>query len=101
MAAVTVRGGIRRQRSPPMCRIEGHPPTTTTFDRWPLRRPMIWRSQDHPPATNYVIRVSAIDDYILCLLLTLFKHSSDDFYNEEYDFYVCHKIVPNSHGAIS
>jgi hypothetical protein len=40
----------------------------------------------------------SIDDYVLCLLLTLFMYFSDDFYNDDYDFYVCHKIVPNSRG---
>jgi hypothetical protein len=25
-------------------------------------------------------------------------HSSDDCYDDEYDFYACHKIVPNSRG---
>ena len=30
--------------------------------------------------------VYTIDDYVLCLLLTLFMHSSDDFYDDEYDF---------------
>jgi hypothetical protein len=27
-----------------------------------------------------------IDDYVLFLLFTLFMHSSDDFYDDEYDF---------------
>jgi hypothetical protein len=45
---------------------------------------------------NYPIHVYAINDYVLCLLLTLFMHSSDVFYDDEYDFYVCHKIIPNS-----
>jgi hypothetical protein len=37
----------------------------------------------------------------LCLLFTLFMHSCDDFYDDEYDFYVCHKTGPNSVGAVS
>jgi hypothetical protein len=32
MAAVTVRGGIRKEQSPPMWRIRGRPPSMTTFD---------------------------------------------------------------------
>jgi hypothetical protein len=32
MAVMTVRGGIRKQRSPLMQRIGGRPPPTTTFD---------------------------------------------------------------------
>jgi hypothetical protein len=35
---------------------------------------------------NYLIHVYAIDDYVLCLLLTLFMHLKDDFYDDEYDF---------------
>jgi hypothetical protein len=35
---------------------------------------------------NYTIHVYAIDDYVLCLLLTLFMHSGDNFYDDEYDF---------------
>jgi hypothetical protein len=35
---------------------------------------------------NYPIHVYAIDDYVLCLLLTLFMHSKDYFYDNEYDF---------------
>jgi hypothetical protein len=46
---------------------------------------------------NYPIHVYAIDNYVLCLLLTLFSHSSDDFYDDEYDFIL--PSVPNSHGA--
>jgi hypothetical protein len=53
--------------------------------RWLWRRPLIYRPQDRPPATNYPIHVYAIDDYVLCLLLTLFMHSSV-FYDDEYDF---------------
>jgi hypothetical protein len=64
--------------------------------RWPLRRPLIWRSWGHPLVTNYSIYVYVIDDYVLRLLLTLFIHSSDDFFDNEYNFYVCHKNVPNS-----
>jgi hypothetical protein len=30
-----------------------------------------------------------------CDILTLFMHSSDDFYDDEYDL-CCHKTVPNS-----
>jgi hypothetical protein len=48
--------------------------------------PPIQRPQDLPPVTNYLIHVYAIDDFVLCLLLTLFMHSSDDFYDDEYDF---------------
>jgi hypothetical protein len=29
-------------------------------------------------------------------LITLFMHFSDDFYDDEYNFYVCHKIDSNS-----
>jgi hypothetical protein len=50
---------------------------------------------------NYQILIYAIDDYVLCLLLTLFMHSSDDFYVDEYDFYVYHKTVPNYRGLVS
>jgi hypothetical protein len=32
MVVVTVRSGIRRQRSPPIRRIRGRPPPTTTFN---------------------------------------------------------------------
>jgi hypothetical protein len=67
--------------------------------RWPLRRPLIWRSQDRPLVTNYLIHVYTIDDYVLCLLLTLFMHSTDALYDDEYDFYVFHKNVPNSRGG--
>jgi hypothetical protein len=42
--------------------------------------------RDRPPATNYPIHVYAIDDCVLCLLLTLFMHSSDYYYDDEYDF---------------
>jgi hypothetical protein len=49
---------------------------------------------------NYLILVYAIDGYVLCLLLTLFMHSSDDFYDDGYDFYVYHKIVPNFGGPV-
>jgi hypothetical protein len=35
---------------------------------------------------NYPIHVYVISNYVLCLLLTLFMHSSDDFYDNEYDF---------------
>jgi hypothetical protein len=31
------------------------------------------------------IRVYAFHDYVLCLLLTLFMHSIDDFYDDELD----------------
>jgi hypothetical protein len=31
------------------------------------------------------IRVYAFHDYVLCLLLTLFMHSIEDFYDNEYD----------------
>ena len=31
------------------------------------------------------IRVYAFHDYVLCLLLTLFMHSIEDFYDDEYD----------------
>jgi hypothetical protein len=55
---------------------------------------------DRPLATNYLIHVYAIDDYVLCLLLTLFIHSSDNFNDDEYNF-MLQKIVPNSCGAIS
>jgi hypothetical protein len=51
--------------------------------------------EDRPVAMNYPIYVYVIDDYVLCLLLTLFIYSSDDFYDEEYDFYVRHKTIPN------
>jgi hypothetical protein len=27
--------------------------------------------------------------------------SSDDFYDDHYNFYVCHKTVTNSHGTVS
>jgi hypothetical protein len=50
---------------------------------------------------NYPINVYAINDYVLCLLFTLFMHSGDDFYDDEYDFYICNKIVSNSRGAIN
>jgi hypothetical protein len=66
--------------------------------QWPLRRPFIWWPRNGPPA-SYPINTYAIDDYVLCLLLRLFMHSSDDFYDDEYDFYVCHKIAPNSGGG--
>jgi hypothetical protein len=62
--------------------------------------PLIWRPSDRPLAMNYLIHVYAIDDYVLCLLLTLFMHSSDNFYDDEYDFYVFHKTVLNSHGLL-
>ena len=41
-------------------------------------------ASDRPPATNYPIHVYAIGDYVA--VLTLFLHSSDDFYDDEYDF---------------
>ena len=41
---------------------------------------------------NYPIHVYAIDDYVLCLLLTLFMHSSDDFYDDKYDFIFAIKL---------
>jgi hypothetical protein len=69
-----------------------HPPLTTTFDPMASRHPLIWRPRDRPPATNFPIYVYAIDDYVLFLLLTLFMHSNDDFYDDEYDFYDCHKL---------
>jgi hypothetical protein len=43
-------------------------------------------ARDRPPTINYLIHVYALDDYDLCLLLTLFTHSSDDFYDDEYNF---------------
>jgi hypothetical protein len=46
------------------------------------------------------MHVYGIDDYVLCLLLTLFMHSSDDFYDDKYDFYICHKFVSNSCGLL-
>jgi hypothetical protein len=33
------------------------------------------------------IHVYAFHDYVLCLLLTLFMHSIEDFYDDEYDVY--------------
>jgi hypothetical protein len=63
---------------------------------WSLRRPLVWQPRDRPPATNYLIHVYVIDDYVLCLLITLFMHFSDYFYDDEYNFYFCHKIVSNS-----
>jgi hypothetical protein len=48
---------------------------------------------------NYQVHVYAIDDYVLCPLFTLFMHSCDDVYDDEYDFYVWHKTVPNSRGG--
>jgi hypothetical protein len=53
---------------------------------------MIQRPRDCPPATNYSIYVYSIDGYVLCLLLTLFIHSSDDFYDDEYDFIFAIKL---------
>ena len=50
---------------------------------------------------NYLIHVYVIDDYVLCQLFTLFMHYSDDFYDDEYDFYVCHKTVSNFCGAVN
>jgi hypothetical protein len=41
---------------------------------WLQRCPLIKRPRDCPPAMNYLIHIYAIDDYILCLLLTLFMH---------------------------
>jgi hypothetical protein len=35
---------------------------------------------------NYPIHIYVIDDYVLCLLLTLFMHFSDDYSDDEYDF---------------
>jgi hypothetical protein len=35
-------------------------------------RYLLERPQNRPSATNYPIHVYAIDDYVLCLLLTLF-----------------------------
>jgi hypothetical protein len=67
--------------------------------RWLRQRPLILRPQDRPLATNYPIQVYVIDDYVLYMLFTLCIHSSDDFYDDEYDFYVCHKIVPIFRGG--
>jgi hypothetical protein len=52
-------------------------------------------------ATNYSIHVYVIDDYVLCLLLTLFMHSSDDFYDDEYDFTSAIKLSLIPVGAVS
>ena len=41
---------------------------------------------------NYPIHVYDVDDYVLCLLLTLFIYSSDDFYDDEYKFYAAIKL---------
>jgi hypothetical protein len=93
---------IQRQQSPPMRRVGGRPPSTTTFDlmAWSVvEASLIWRPRDRPPVTSYLIHVYAINDYGLCLLLTLFMHFSDDFYDDEYNFFVSHKIVPNYHGG--
>jgi hypothetical protein len=67
MVAVTVHGGIRRQQSPPMWCIEGSLRRPLIW--WSLRRPLIWQPRDRPPATNYLIHVYVIDDYVLCILL--------------------------------
>jgi hypothetical protein len=45
------------------------------------------------------IHVYAIDDYVLCLLLTLVMHPSDDFFDDEYNFYVFHKTSLNFRGV--
>jgi hypothetical protein len=82
-----------------MRRIGWRPPSTTTFDLMASKVSLIWRPRDHPPVTSYLIHVYAINDYGLCLLLTLFMHSSDDFYDDECDFFVSHKIVPNYRGG--
>jgi hypothetical protein len=62
---------------------------------------LIWQPRVRPPVTNYPIHVYAVEDYVLWLLLTLFMHSSDNFYDDEYDFTFAIKTVPNSRGAVS
>ena len=89
-----VRGSLRRSREARLSLVmaatrsvggSGVLRRPTLPIRWLWRRPLIYRPQDRPPATNYPIHVYAIDDYVLCLLLTLFMHSSV-FYDDEYDF---------------
>jgi hypothetical protein len=51
--------------------------------------------------TNYPIHVYDIDDYVLCRLFTLCLHSSDDFYDDEYNFYAAIKLSLIPAGAVS
>jgi hypothetical protein len=68
--------------------------------RWPLRRPLIWRPRDRPPTTNYPIHVYA--NLWLCFMFVtyiVYMYYNDNFYGDEYDFYVCHKTIHNSCGG--
>jgi hypothetical protein len=67
---------------------------------WLQRHPLIKRPRDCPSATNYLIHVYVIDDYVLCLLLTLFMHYSDDFYDDECDFIFAIKLSLISVGLL-
>jgi hypothetical protein len=47
------------------------------------------------------IHVYIIDDYILCLLLTLFMQPIDGFYDDEYNFTFVIKLFLIPAGAVS
>jgi hypothetical protein len=117
MATVTIRGGIWRQQFPPMRRIGGCPPPMTTFDLMAsevsfdlaalgssssdkLSDPCLchrWLCFMPATYTIYAFLWWFLRLCIIMMLLTLFMHAIDDY--DEYGFYVCHKIVPNSRGG--
>jgi hypothetical protein len=83
ITAVTIRGGIQMQRSSPMQRNGGHPPPTTTFDLMASEASFDLVASRSFSGDELYDPCLCIDDYVLCLLLTLFMHSSDDFYDDE------------------
>jgi hypothetical protein len=89
LAALIVRGSIRRQRSPSMRCIRGRPPPTTTFNPMASEASFDLAVSESSSGDELFDLCLCINDYILYLLLTLFIHFSDIFYDDKYDFYVC------------
>jgi hypothetical protein len=65
-----------------MRRIGGRPPPMTTFDPMASEASFDLAASGSSSGDELSDPYYAIDDYVLCLPLTLFMHSSDEFYDD-------------------